>query len=219
MPTKLSDTQLVVLSQAAQREDGLIILPDRLKGGAAEKLLTALEAKELIESQPEHNSFTDGSPGLKQPVPGATDFRISQAGLAALGLEREEGAHEGFSEADLAGERAAGAPAKYSAPATTTAPTLPSTKSPRSGSKLVEVIALLQRSEGASLDELTSATGWLSHTARAALTGLRKRGLAVSRSKRADGVSCYVLPAADTGSATADGNSVASDQQSGPEVA
>ena len=35
---------------------------------------------------------------------------------------------------------------------------------------------MLSTDMGATLDELTGATGWLPHTARAALTGLRKRG-------------------------------------------
>lgn len=43
-------------------------------------------------------------------------------------------------------------------------------------SKISQVIALLQRPEGATLAELVAATGWLPHTARAALTGLRKKG-------------------------------------------
>jgi len=40
---------------------------------------------------------------------------------------------------------------------------------------------LLCRSEGASLKDLTDATGWLPHTMRAALTGLRRRGHAIER--------------------------------------
>ena len=51
--------------------------------------------------------------------------------------------------------------------------------SPRSGTKIAQVIELLQRGDGATLDELVAATGWLPHTTRAALTGLRKRGYAV----------------------------------------
>jgi len=38
------------------------------------------------------------------------------------------------------------------------------------------VIEMLSRSGGASLADLIAATGWLPHTTRAALTGLRKRG-------------------------------------------
>ena len=52
-------------------------------------------------------------------------------------------------------------------------------KFPRRGTKISGVIELLQGSDGVTLAELVSNTGWLPHTARAALTGLRKRGYAV----------------------------------------
>jgi hypothetical protein len=52
------------------------------------------------------------------------------------------------------------------------------------------VIVLLKRGEGATLPELISATGWLPHTTRSALTGLRKKGHSIERSKR-DEVTCY----------------------------
>ena len=51
--------------------------------------------------------------------------------------------------------------------------------SPRGGSKIAQVIELLPRRDGATLAELVAATGWLPHTTRTALTGLRKRGYAV----------------------------------------
>ena len=50
---------------------------------------------------------------------------------------------------------------------------------PRGGTKIAQVIELLQRGDGATLAELIAATGWLPHTTRAALTGLRKRGYTV----------------------------------------
>ena len=61
--------------------------------------------------------------------------------------------------------------------------------SPRSGTKIALVIELLQRSDGATLAELVAVTGWLPHTTRAALTGLRKRGYAVGidRADKAQG--------------------------------
>jgi Protein of unknown function (DUF3489) len=65
------------------------------------------------------------------------------------------------------------------------------TLEPRAGSKLARVIDLLQRSEGATLLDLTDATGWLPHTTRAALTGLRKRGSAVMRGRVQGGPSIY----------------------------
>jgi hypothetical protein len=48
---------------------------------------------------------------------------------------------------------------------------------PRTGSKLADVIALLRQHQGATIDELIAATNWLPHTTRAALTGLRKAGV------------------------------------------
>ena len=56
------------------------------------------------------------------------------------------------------------------------------------------VIALLRRNEGATLAELIAATGWLPHTTRAALTGLRKKGHAIERTMR-DELSCYHIAA------------------------
>ena len=61
---------------------------------------------------------------------------------------------------------------------------------PRPDSKIGKVVALLEREEGATLDELITATGWQVHTARAALTGLKKRGYDIERRKR-DDVSVY----------------------------
>jgi Protein of unknown function (DUF3489) len=72
------------------------------------------------------------------------------------------------------------------------------TPTPRPGSKLATVIDLLQRSEGATLSNLIEATGWLSHTTRAALTGLRKRGYAVDRERTGGGNSIYRVAGAAT---------------------
>jgi hypothetical protein len=57
-------------------------------------------------------------------------------------------------------------------------------------SKTDNVIALLQSADGASLDEMVTATGWLPHTTRAALTALKKKGHAIS-SEKLDGVRRY----------------------------
>ena len=51
-------------------------------------------------------------------------------------------------------------------------------------SKISQVLALLQRDEGATLDELVAITGWLPHTTRAALTGLKKKGHMIAKGKR-----------------------------------
>ena len=53
-----------------------------------------------------------------------------------------------------------------------------------------QVAALLTRDEGATLDQMIAATGWLPHTTRAALTGLKKQGYAID-SDKIDGVRTY----------------------------
>jgi hypothetical protein len=58
-------------------------------------------------------------------------------------------------------------------------------------SKQVLILDLLTRGEGASLLELTDATGWLPHTTRAALSRLRSGGKALAKSKREDGATAY----------------------------
>lgn len=50
---------------------------------------------------------------------------------------------------------------------------------------------LLMRAEGATLDQMVSATGWLPHSTRAVLTGLRKKGHVLSSGKQGDGVRIY----------------------------
>lgn len=53
-------------------------------------------------------------------------------------------------------------------------------------SKSARVVGMLQREHGASLDELVAAMGWLPHTTRAALTGLRKKGYLIASEKVED---------------------------------
>ena len=62
------------------------------------------------------------------------------------------------------------------------------------GSKRSLLVAMLKRDGGATLVELAQATAWLSHTTRAALSGLRKKGHAVIR-EQIDGVSRYFITA------------------------
>jgi hypothetical protein len=59
------------------------------------------------------------------------------------------------------------------------------------------VLALLRDESGATLAQVVEATGWLPHTSRAALTGLRKKGFTLQR-VRADGVTRYAIVAEPT---------------------
>ena len=63
---------------------------------------------------------------------------------------------------------------------------------PKKPIKAETVLTLLRRAEGATLDELDAATGWLPHTTRAAMTGLKKKGHQITRTK-VDGVSRYAV--------------------------
>ena len=69
------------------------------------------------------------------------------------------------------------------------------TTRPKRPSKIEHVIALLERKEGATIGDLIEATNWLSHTTRAALTGLRKKGHVIAKDK-VDGVTRYSITTA-----------------------
>ncbi len=56
--------------------------------------------------------------------------------------------------------------------------------------KIDTVLGLLSGTEGTTIDQLVAATGWLPHTTRAALTGLKKKGHTV-RSAKIDGTRLY----------------------------
>ena len=57
-------------------------------------------------------------------------------------------------------------------------------------SKAATLVAMLQRPEGATIDQIVEATGWQPHAARAGLTGLKKKGRKVCGEK-AVGVRSY----------------------------
>lgn len=82
-------------------------------------------------------------------------------------------------------------PKADNAPAGKPAPSAKEKAAPRERgpSKIAAVIVLLEREQGATLAEMVEATGWLSHTTRAALTGLKK-GHTITKDKR-DDVTCY----------------------------
>ena len=61
----------------------------------------------------------------------------------------------------------------------------PAAKAP--GGKQAKVIQMLERKSGASLDQIMEATGWLAHSARAVLSGLRKKGYAIDRTTTTKG--------------------------------
>jgi hypothetical protein len=165
---KLTDTQLRLLSAASQREDHSLEAPKKLKGGAAQKVAAKVVAAGLVREVKAKTGMAiwrrDEETG--QPY----SLKLTAAGLKAIAVD-EGDSQRGVSAA--ASPKAKKAAKMAAAPNPTPAPLSPA---PRQGTKIADVIALLQRDQGAKLDELIAATGWLPHTARAALTGLRHRG-------------------------------------------
>ncbi|WP_114521751.1 DUF3489 domain-containing protein [Altererythrobacter sp. ZODW24] len=74
-------------------------------------------------------------------------------------------------------------------------PKIHSDAAPKAKSKIASVVALLERSDGAALGDIVAATGWQAHSARAALTGLRKKGHTIEKSK-IGGVTRYSIEVA-----------------------
>jgi len=185
-PFKLTDTQLVILSSASQREDCCLIAPKSLKGGAAQKVAVKLLDAGLVREIKARAGMAiwrrDEEAGQ------AYSLKLTAAGLKAIAVDEgdsEPGAGAGASlnakEQSSKSKKAANIAAKTNA---TAAPTL---SAPRRGTKIAHLIELLQRDGGAELGELIAATGWLPHTARAALTGLRHRGYDVRLERREKG--------------------------------
>jgi hypothetical protein len=173
--TRLTDTQLVLLSTASDRPDGCIFPPAASVTASAEHIRRAVEA--LIRKQFVQEFETEDE-GCGWRRNGNTTFRvaISDAGRAALAL---------VPPGEAAGSR--------SEPVSTFDILLaPVTHAPPRPSKIAMVLDLLRRAEGANLPELVDATGWLPHSMRAALTGLRKKGHAIERGSR-DGTTTYTL--------------------------
>lgn len=61
----------------------------------------------------------------------------------------------------------------------------------RPGTKQATLRALLERREGATIAQMCAKTGWQAHSVRATLTGLRKRGVQLTRTKDESGTTIY----------------------------
>jgi hypothetical protein len=184
MTVKLSDTQLLMLSGAAQREDLCLTAPEKMKGAVLAQVGEKLVKLGLVREV----RAKAGTPIWRRDEGGQRyALKLTAAGLKAIAVE------EGLEEAAASSE--APQPEPDSDTAAVPGPNVMSKHAkrltPRTGSKLARVIDLLQRPDGATLPSLTEATGWLPHTTRAALTGLRKRGYAVVRERAGKGESIY----------------------------
>jgi Protein of unknown function (DUF3489) len=201
MSIKLTDTQLAMLNAARQREDRCLVASPKLKGGAALKVAIKLISAGFVEEV----EADAGAPIWRRDdeMGRAYALKLTAVGAKAIGLDdgatpenthNETGALENLNQAAVSSE------VKTEEAPQLREPALAGPSAPRGGSKLAQVIELLQRDHGATIDELIAATGWLAHTTRAALTGLRKRdyAVAIDRSDDKRG-SFYRIPAGETG--------------------
>jgi hypothetical protein len=186
-PIKLSDAQLSMLRAAAKRGDGCLTPPASLRGAqiakAGEKLIAAGLVREVKAKAAAPVWRRDGETGA------AFALKLTAAGAKAIVVNEgaaSVGAFAGECDAKLESTQES---QRVSPECTQTAALSPTKQArakgePRATSKIAAVIGLLVRTDGATLAELIAATGWLPHTTRAALTGLRKRGyvLALDRS-------------------------------------
>ena len=184
--TKLSDTQAIILSAAAQREDRIALpLPESLRGGAAAKVVGAMLAKGFLQEV--DADMRKGEPVWRETGDGhGVTLVATDAGLAAIGIEPED-----------ANPAPAGATTEEPAPDTPTeTEAAPKARTPREGTKQATLIAMLRAPDGATIEEIMAATGWQSHTVRGAMAGALKKklGLEVTSEKVEDRGRVYSLP-------------------------
>jgi hypothetical protein len=181
---KLTAPQIDTLRAASEREDRLVAFGDAptLK---TEKTIAGLLRRGLLVEVP----AKAGEPVWRHDEQGRPiAAAITQAGLAAL-----QGSPKfiPIKPAEVSQGAKDCAAVEMRAPTTSTNE-LPSSPEPeKGGPKRESIIALLRRQQGASVSEMMAITGWLPHTTRAALTGLRHKGLLLERSSGEDGKAVY----------------------------
>jgi Protein of unknown function (DUF3489) len=200
---KLTDTQKIVLSQAAARDDGAAVVPAKMTKAAASKVGSSLVARKLmreVKTKPDMPVWKEDKDGRR------FSLTITRAGRDAIRVNDEAGEGAAATRAKSpvnkppVQERASPGGKQTSGSGVLDEQTSASPSAPRAGSKQALVIAMLSSETGANLDTLINATGWLPHTTRAALTGLRKRGFAIERSSDGEG-SVYRIVAEPTAAA------------------
>jgi hypothetical protein len=179
--TKLNDIQFILLVTASRRAAGNLLPWPRSLGNHADDIpaaVTSLLRRRLIEevevANPRHARRSKG--GRRWGL------IITEAGRT---LVQAETGSEGGSQP--AGPPVAAPPKNVSADDGFSAV--------RSNTKLALVIEMLKWKNGVTIAELMAATGWLPHTTRATLSGLRKKGHSIVTDK-ADDVTRYRMAGA-----------------------
>ena len=164
---KLTETQTIILSAGAQRPENIALpLPKGLAGAAAKMAITKMIERGWLQEV--DANMRRGEPLWRETGDGhGTTLVVTDAGLGAIGIDPVV-----VKTVVTIREHAA----------KTVAPKL---LTQREGTKQAMLIAMLQAVEGATMEEITVATGWLAHTARGAMSGAlgKKLGLAVTSTK------------------------------------
>ena len=179
--SRLSDSQLVVLTAACQRPDACVFpVTAKLKDNAAGNVLKSLLKKELIkETRAKSNGDTVWRHDEQH---GRMTLVATKAAFAALGIDPRDVA-EG-AEADAADQAPAKVEAKPKARPKTTKTKEP--KAPRKDSKQARLIAMLRRAKGATIGEIAEALSWQPHTVRGAIAGALKKKLGLDVTSEKD---------------------------------
>jgi Protein of unknown function (DUF3489) len=171
---KLTDTQLVILTAAGQRDDySLLPFPQSLtvKGAALDKVIATLRKRKLAEER----RIVDGAPEWRRDADNwPQGLFITTNGLLALGIE-EAGV-------DRPAQAAAAMPRKRK---TATVRPKPQAASPAASkrrsaptkSKQDLVIQMLRRQSGVTIEEIIAKTSWQPHSVRGFFSGLVKKKL------------------------------------------
>jgi hypothetical protein len=178
--TKLTETQTIILTAGAQRPYNIALpLPKGLAGATAKMAVTKMIDRGWLQEV--DANLRRGEPLWRETGDGhGTTLVVTDAGLLAIGIEPVADKTEVAIQ-----KHEDGAPASK-------VPT------PRSGTKQAMLITLLRAPDGATMDEIVAATGWLAHTARGAMSGAlgKKLGLVVTSEKDTTRGRVYRLPAA-----------------------
>lgn len=191
---KLTDTQTIILSRAATRPSNLAMpLPEGLAGAAAKMAVTKMIERCWLEEV--EANLRRGEPLWRETGDGhGTTLIATEAGLAAIGIEPVvTNTMTNLRKAQL--ERVS---APKDAAESSTDPCAQKPVTIRAGTKQAEIIALIQRPEGASIAEIVEATGWLAHSARGLISGglKKKLSLPITAEKVAGRGTVYKLEAA-----------------------